>query len=326
MFFSIIIPVYNRPDELSELLQSLTEQVFDKEKIRWEIIVVEDGSNHKSDKVVEQFQHLLPIRYFDRAENVGQGFTRNFAYQQAQGDYFIVFDSDCIVPPDYLQKVYDFLQKNYLDAYGGPDTAHQSFTDTQKAISYAMTSIFSTGGIRGNRKSAERFRPRSFNMGISRQVFEKTGGYIITRMGEDIEFSIRIEKNGFRVGLIPNAFVYHKRRTSFRQFAKQLHFFGRGRINISRFHPEEIKLVHFFPAFFVLFLLSIPLQFLFFKPLAWVSIGLLGIYKVVIFIDALLKIKSFKIAFMSVWAVFIQLTSYGIGFLQEWWRKIREKN
>jgi glycosyltransferase involved in cell wall biosynthesis len=326
VFFSIIIPVYNRPDELGELLQSLTEQVFDKEKISWEIIVIDDGSKQKSDKIVDSFKEKLPIRYFDRAENVGQGFTRNFGYQQARGEYFIVFDSDCIVPPNYLQNVYDFLQKNYLDAYGGPDTAHESFTDTQKAISYAMTSLFSTGGIRGNKKSAERFRPRSFNMGISREVFEKTGGYIITRMGEDIEFSIRIEKNGFRVGLIPDAFVYHKRRTTFKQFFKQLHFFGRGRINISRFHPEEIKLVHFFPAAFVLFLFSIPLQMLVFQPLAWLSLIVLGFYKLLIFFDALQKNKSFKIALMSVWAVFIQLISYGIGFLQEFGRKLREKN
>jgi hypothetical protein len=176
----------------------------------------------------------------------------------AKGDFFIVFDSDCLIPEHYLQAVYNYLEKTPLDAFGGADKAHESFTDTQKAISYAMTSLLSTGGIRGSKTAAEKFRPRSFNMGISRAVYEKTKGYKITRMGEDIEFSIRIEEQGFRTGFIPEAYVYHKRRTNFRQFYKQLHFFGRGRINIWRFFPKELKLVHCFPAVWFLFVLNIP--------------------------------------------------------------------
>lgn len=321
MFFSIVVPVYNRPEELQELLESLTQQLFDTSKIQWEIIIVEDGSKYKSDQVVAKFASILPIRYFDNEQNVGPGFARNFGYSQAQGEYFIVFDSDCLIPKHYLQTVYEALQNNYLDAYGGPDTAHESFTNTQKAISYAMTSLFSTGGIRGNKKSAEKFRPRSFNMGISRQVFEKTGGYIITRMGEDIEFSIRIEKSGFKIGLIPEAFVYHKRRTSLKQFAKQLHFFGRGRVNIARFHPEEIKLVHYLPAFFVLFLLSLPLQLWVTPQVACLSLVMLGVYCLILLTDAYSKTKSLKISLMGVIAVFIQLISYGVGFWQEFIRK-----
>ena len=323
MFFSIIIPIFNRPDELDELLQSLTLQKFDTKTIAFEVVIIEDGSTNKADIICQKYQNQhnqldnnLDIKYFYK-ENTGQGFSRNVGFEKAKGDYFIVFDSDCIIPPNYLQTVSDFLQNNNLDAFGGPDAAHESFTPVQKAISYAMTSLFSTGGIRGNKNSAEKFRPRSFNMGISRKVWETTKGYKITRMGEDIEFSIRIEKAGFNTGLIAEAFVYHKRRTDFGQFYKQLHFFGRGRINIRRFFPEELKLVHTFPAFFVLYLCLSPFLLLFSVKL-WLGHFLSIIfYFSVIFFDALRRTKNLKVAFLSIFAVFSQLSAYGIGFLKE---------
>ena len=320
MFFSIIIPIFNRPDELDELLQSLTLQKFDAnnniQNIDFEVIIIEDGSTNKADIICQKYQNQLNINYFFK-ENTGQGFSRNVGFEKAKGDYFIVFDSDCIIPPNYLQTVFNSLQNNHLDAFGGPDAAHESFTPVQKAISYAMTSVFSTGGIRGNKNSAEKFRPRSFNMGISRKVWETVGGYKITRMGEDIEFSIRIEKAGFKIGLITEAFVYHKRRTDFGQFYKQLHFFGRGRINIRRFFPEELKLVHTFPAFFVLYLCLSPILLAISAKLClWHFLSIL-FYFSVIFFDALRKTKNIKVAFLSIFAVFSQLSAYGIGFLKE---------
>ncbi|MCU0438718.1 MAG: glycosyltransferase [Raineya sp.] len=324
MFFSLIIPVYNRPDELDELLESLTKQVFDTAKIRFEVVVIEDGSKNKADQVAKKYKNQFDLTYFYK-ENAGQGFARNTGFEIAKGDYLVVFDSDALVPPHYLQTVYDFLEKTPLDAFGGADKAHESFTDTQKAISYAMTSLFSTGGIRGNTKSAEKFRPRSFNMGISRAVYEKTKGYKITRMGEDIEFSIRIEDNGFKIGFIPNAYVYHKRRTSFKQFYKQLHFFGRGRINIWRFFPKELKLVHCFPAAFVLYTLASPVGFLIHPFLGLLMTGSLAFYFMVIWIDALIQTKSLKVSLMSVGAVCVQLTAYGIGFMTEAWKEIWKK-
>ncbi|MBC7450397.1 MAG: glycosyltransferase, partial [Cytophagales bacterium] len=241
-FYSIIIPVYNRPVEIRELLQSLTRQTY----TNFEVLVVEDGSKDTCETIVQSFQNRLDVLYFFK-ENTGQGLTRNYAYEKANGDYFIVFDSDCIIPEHYLQSVENRLNSDYLDAFGGPDRAHHSFTPVQKAISYSMTSLFTTGGIRGNKKGVGVFHPRSFNMGISRPVWEKTLGYIITRMGEDIEFSIRMISLGFKVGLIEDAYVYHKRRTNFKQFFRQVHFFGTARINIFRFAPNELKAVHFFP-------------------------------------------------------------------------------
>jgi GT2 family glycosyltransferase len=218
--------------------------------------------------------------------------------------------------------VKNYLFDHHLDAYGGPDGAHESFTATQKAISYSMTSPFTTGGIRGNKKHIGRFHPRSFNMGISREVWEKTGGFILTRLGEDIEFSIRIYTLGFKIGLIPDAVVYHKRRTDFNQFYKQLHFFGRARINIFKHFPSELKAVHFFPALFTLFLLVTLLLNIFNNSLAGVTNFLLAIYILLIFFHSWSKNTSAKVAFLSIIAAFVQLTAYGIGFMQDFWRRI----
>src|SRR6185312_7210272 len=200
MFFSVIIPLYNRPQEIKELLETLVLQTYKK----FEVLVIEDGSAIGAADVVNSFSDKLNVRYFVK-HNEGQGFTRNFGFERAKGDYFVIFDSDCLIPENYLQIVHDSLTANWLDAYGGPDDAHPSFTPVQKAISYAMTSPFTPGRIRGNKKGIGQFHPRSFNMGISRRVWEKAGGFIITRSGEDIEYSIRIHSLGFKIGLIAGA-------------------------------------------------------------------------------------------------------------------------
>ncbi len=322
MKFSVIIPVYNRPDELAELLDSLTKQTY----ADFEVIVVEDGSVNRADAVVESFRNRLKIQYFFK-ENAGQGFARNDGFRLATGDYFVIFDSDALIPPHYFRTVADGLQTNWLDAYGGPDAAHPDFTPVQKAISYAMTSPFTTGGIRGSAKNlGGQYHPRSFNMGLSRTVYEKTGGYRISRMGEDIEFAIRIIENGFITGLIPGAFIYHKRRTDLGAFFRQLRFFGRARINVARFYPNELKLVHWFPALFTIFVVSVPVWYVISPLLAGFSTGLLGAFSGMIFTDALRKEKSLTVAFLSVGAAFVQLTGYGTGFLQEGLKRLREPN
>jgi glycosyltransferase involved in cell wall biosynthesis len=311
--YSIIIPIYNRPDELDELLESLTKQTFKN----FEIIVIEDGSKLKCDQVVEKYSKTLGIKYFFK-ENGGQGFARNYGFERASGDYFVQFDSDAIIPANYFEIVEKHFETEYLDAYGGPDAAHESFTDTQKAINFAMTSVLTTGGTRGKNKNlGGKFHPRSFNFGISKAVYEKLGGYIITRMGEDIEYSIRIIEAGFKVKLIPEAFIYHKRRTSLSQFYKQLFFFGRARINIWRFFPKELKLVHFFPVAFTLFVLSIPLQYLVYYPLGILSLGILFFYLLLVFISSTFENKSILVGIKSIPASFIQLFAYGMGFLKE---------
>jgi len=311
-FFSIIIPVYNRPDEVDELLDSLSRQSYKN----FEVIVVEDGSIKKCDQVVEKYVHELNISYCIK-ENAGQGFARNYGYERAKGAYFIVFDSDCILPKEYLDTVNSSLDNNYLDAYGGPDKVHESFNITQKAISYSYTSILTTGGIRGKKNAVGGFTPRSFNMGISREVFEATGGYVLPFKGEDIEFSTRIKKMGFKIGLIEEAYVYHKRRTSWFQFFKQLHFFGTARINIARFFPDQLKLVHFFPAVFTLGWIATIIMWFVFPALAEILTSLYIIYFVILFFDAIFKTRNLVVAVLGVWAAFLQLTAYGFGFLQE---------
>jgi len=310
--YSIIIPVYNRPDEVDELLESLTQQTYKN----FEVIVVEDGSDEKCDKVVEKYVHELNISYCYK-ENAGQGFARNYGYERAKGEYFIVFDSDCIIPDTYLETVETSLNNTYLDAYGGPDKASDSFTPIQKAINFSMTSTLTTGGIRNKKKALGGFSPKSFNMGISKTVFDTTGGYIIPFKGEDIEFSTRIQKMGYKIGLIEDAYVYHKRRTSWYKFFLQLHFFGTARINIARFFPDQLKLVHFFPAFFTIgLLLTISMWFVY-PSIAKILTVIYSTYFIILLIDAITTTRSLWISILGIWAAFLQLTAYGVGLIQE---------
>src|SRR5690606_19660422 len=317
MFFSIIIPLYNRPQEIDELLFTLEQQDYKN----FEVLIIEDGSKQDARSIIESYSDKINIQYFYK-ENAGQGFARNYGFERAKGDYFIIFDSDCLIPTDYLNIVYDYLNKHYLDAYGGPDAAHDSFSPIQKASSYSMTSPFTTGGIRGNKKHVGTFHPRSFNMGVSREAWEQVGGFKLTRLGEDIEYSIRIQNAGFKIGLIPDAKVFHKRRTDFNQFYKQLHFFGRARINIYKHFPSELKLVHFFPSAFVLFLFGTLIANILSFPIARLGNLLLAIYILLLFVHAWTKTNSLKIALLSVFTSLIQLTAYGLGFIQDFWKRL----
>jgi len=326
MFFSVIVPLYNRPVEIKEMLTSLLDQSYKD----FEVIIVEDGSKKKAEDIVNKFKDKLDVQYYFK-ENEGQGFARNYGFERAKGDFFIVFDSDIIVPKDYFLKVVEGIKEGDLDAFGGPDAAHESFTSIQKAISYSMTSPFTTGGIRGNKKHVGQFHPRSFNLGVSREVWEKTGGFKLSRRSEDIEFSIRMINSGFKVGLIPDAFVYHKRRTSFSQFYKQTYNFGKGRIDIYCLYPQELKPVHALPAVFVLgliFLVMIDVinlltmdEIYFLHILGLIGNSFLTLYTILLFLHALLTTKSLKVAILSVIAAFTQLIAYGSGFLSQFAQK-----
>jgi glycosyltransferase involved in cell wall biosynthesis len=321
MFFSVIIPLYNRPQEIGELLETLTQQTYKQ----FEVLVIEDGSKNDARQIVESYRDKLDITYFYK-DNEGQGFSRNYGFARAKGDYFVVFDSDCLVPTDYFDIVKNYIFNHHLDAYGGPDAAHKSFTPIQQAISYSMTSPLTTGGIRGNKKHIGNFHPRSFNMGISREVWEKTGGFILTRLGEDIEFSIRIQSLGFKIGLIPDAVVYHKRRTNLKQFYKQLHFFGRARINVYKHFPTELKHVHFFPAMFTIYLIFTVGVNIFGWRIADLCNVLLIVYTFLIFFHSLIINKSVIIAFLSILTSILQLVAYGLGFMQDFWKRVILKN
>jgi glycosyltransferase involved in cell wall biosynthesis len=310
--FSIIIPVYNRPQEVDELLSSLVAQTVKS----FEVIIVEDGSSIRCDDVVDRYRNVLTIQYFYKP-NSGPGPSRNVGYQHAQSEYFVVFDSDCIIPPTYLEAVEKSLQQNHWDAWGGPDKAHENFTPIQRAMGYTMASVLTTGGIRGGKKHVGWFQPRSFNMGISRRVFEATSGFKFDRFAEDIEFSIRMRKGGFKVGLIPEAYVYHKRRTNFRQFHNQVFNFGKGRALVGRSHPEEIKLTHWFPTIFSLGILSVPVVGLFNNTLFAIGASMFTLYFAAIFIHSLLVNKTLLVAILSVPSAFLQLWGYGTGFLLE---------
>lgn len=307
--YSLIIPVYNRPDEILELLQSIEKQTF---KGDYEIIIVEDGSQIDCKNIVKEFENKLPITYFYK-ENSGPGASRNYAMQRATGNYFIILDSDCLLPEHYLEAVDDYLKDNFVDCFGGSDTATEHFSDIQKAINYAMTSFFTTGGIRGSKKSLTRFEPRSFNMGISKKAFEQTQGFGKIHPGEDPDLSIRLWKMGFKTSFIETAFVYHKRRISWEKFKTQVSKFGQTRPILNFWHPEYEKIIHFLPTFFLFGLIfSIFDLFFGYKAFIWIYIS----YFCLIFVDSYKIYKSKTISFLSVWAVFIQFLSYGYGFLK----------
>ena len=312
MKYSIIIPVYNRPDEVDELLQSLTQQTLRD----FEVLVVEDGSSVPCRDVVGKYNEQLLLRYFEKP-NSGPGQTRNYGAERSQGEYLIILDSDCILPPDYLAAVEKELQTAPADAFGGPDRAHESFSDIQKAINYSMTSFFTTGGIRGGKKKMDKFYPRSFNMGVRREVYLALGGFSKMRFGEDIDFSIRIFKAGYRCRLFPDARVYHKRRTDLKKFFKQVHNSGIARLNLYKKYPESLKLVHLLPALFTLgtAVLLIGTIFCPYAPLP------LLLYALLVWTDSSLQNHSLRIGFYSIAAAYIQLIGYGTGFWRAWWNR-----
>lgn len=306
---SFIIPVYNRPDEISELLQSFLFLDGNKD---FEIVIIEDGSTIKSDEIVKSYSDSLNITYFFKP-NSGPGDSRNFGMKHAKGNYFIILDSDCILPKGYLSEVLKTLNENFSDCFGGPDAAHESFTKIQKAINFAMTSFISTGGIRGKKNSVDTFQPRSFNMGISKTAFEATNGFGNIHPGEDPDLSIRLTKLGFKTKLIETAFVYHKRRISWSKFYKQVNRFGLVRPILNVWHPETKKITYWFPSVFCLGLL-LALLLCFFKEYRLIMCYL--VYFFVAFIMAMVKTKNASVSILSLFAISIQFLGYGSGFLK----------
>ena len=311
-YFSVIIPVYNRPDEVGELLESLSKQTLKD----FEVLLIEDGSVNRCDTVAQEFDKDLNICYFYK-ENSGRSLTRNYGMERASGEYLIFFDSDCIIPERYFEIVKARLEEDYVDCFGGPDAAHTSFSNLQKAISYSMTSFFTTGGIRGGKKGMEKFTPRTFNMGFSKEVYKRVGGFK-DMFGEDIDLSLRIQKAGFHTVLIRDAFVYHKRRVSFRSFYRQVSVFGRARVDLYLLHPESLKIVHLLPAVFVLGSLILILLSFF---CIWALLPLI-VYFLALFFESLVCNHSLRIAGLSVLTSIIQLGGYGIGFLSAFIKKV----
>lgn len=306
---SLVIPVYNRPEEIVELLESIAEQTYRD----FEVIVVEDGSSRPCKDDISRFESCFKLAYHFKP-NSGPGPSRNYGVQYATGDYVIVLDSDCILPKDYLETVHRSIGTGKIDAFGGPDRANPSFTTTQKAINYSMTSFLTTGGIRGGMKNVEKFHPRSFNMGVRTEVWRKLGGFSEMRYGEDIDFSIRLKEAGYRVVLIPEAWVWHKRRNTLKSFYHQVFHFGQARICLYRLHPTTLKLVHLLPAAFVcgtvLLLLAAPFTH------GWSLLPLL-ILALVMMLDSWRLNRDIKVALLSVATSFIQQFGYGLGFLTE---------
>lgn len=308
--FSIIVPVYNRPTEIDELLESLTKQDFSD---AFEVLIVEDGSENLCEEIVKKYTNQLDLKYLFK-ENTGAGASRNYGMQQATGNYFIILDSDVLIPKEYLTEVSKALNENYTDAFGGPDAAHDSFTPLQKAINYSMTSFLTTGGIRGKKKGVGKFQPRSFNLGISKEAFDKTNGFSKLKVGEDIDLTFRLWKHGFKTQLIEKAFVYHKRRSTIKQFYRQTFAFGTARPLLNKRYPETAKLTYWFPSLFI-----IGFDF----SIIMLVFGYHRFILLYVFYFALISVDSFirnylnpLIGFLSVITTFTQHLGYGLGFLE----------
>lgn len=311
--YSVIVPVYNRIDEVDDLLKSLTTQTFTD----FEVIIVEDGSTVPCEDAVRRYADAIEVKYFYKG-NEGRSIARNYGMERASGDYFIFFDSDCVIPPHYFENLDKTLASRPLDCFGGPDAAHDSFTPTQKAINHSMTSFLTTGGIRGGKISLEKFTPRTFNMGYSRKVYERVGGFR-EMFSEDIDMSTRIRKAGFSIGLIHEAPVYHKRRVDFRKFLRQVYVFGMSRITLYLLYPDSLKLVHWLPAVAVVGAVTLLLLGILVSP--WFLLPL-GLYLLAIWVAALASTHSVKIATLAVPASIIQLGGYGCGFIKAYFTKI----
>ncbi len=312
LHYTFIIPVYNRPEEIDELLRSMASQT----DLNFDVLVVEDGSAEKCDHIIRKYRGHLDIEYYYK-ENTGPGKSRNYGFERARGNYCIFLDSDCILPPQYFASVKQNMAKGYVDAYGGPDRAHADFTPLQKAINYSMTSFFTTGGIRGGSEKVQKFNPRSFNMGFSREVFERTGGFPEIRFakskaaGEDLDLSYQIKKHGFKTALFSDAYVYHKRRTNLRQFFRQVYSFGYSRISIFKRHREALKWLHFVPAAFILASLALLVLGFVKSPCFLIPLAL---HMLLIAADASIKYRSLTLGLLAVLTSYIQLYAYGIGF------------
>ncbi|MBQ5579358.1 MAG: glycosyltransferase [Prevotella sp.] len=343
MKYSIVIPVYNRPEEVDELLSSLLSQSFQD----FEVIVVEDGSKITCREVCDKYTGKLCLSYFMKP-NSGPGQSRNYGAERANGEYLLILDSDVVLPKDYLQAIEDELNTLPCEAFGGPDASHPSFTPVQKAISYSMTSFFTTGGIRGGKAKLDKFYPRSFNMGIRRDVYQTLGGFSKMRFGEDIDFSYRICEAGYKPRLFPQAWVWHKRRTDFRKFFRQVFNSGIARINLEKRHPGTMKLVHMLPMVFTVGVIGLVLLFILglsmyfygewldannLRPTDNMHQGVgfcfciialfpLLLYSFIIFVDSSIKNRSIWVGILSIPAAFVQLMGYGLGFLKAWWKRI----
>ena len=331
MKYSIIVPVFNRPDEVDELLESLCSQTLKD----FEVVIVEDGSQKPCKDVCDKYAGILDLHYYNK-ENSGPGQSRNYGVERAQGEYVIILDSDVVLPNGYLAAVnsqLSIVNSQFSIAFGGPDAAHPSFTPVQKAISYSMTSFFTTGGIRGGKAKLDKFYPRSFNMGIRRDVYQELGGFSKMRFGEDIDFSYRIVEAGYQPRLFPDAWVWHKRRTNFRKFFRQVYNSGIARINLEKRHPGTLKLVHLLPTVFTLGVIGLILisaigrvlmhyddvhRWFWLCAAPWLPILF---YSLIICVDSSIQNKSIKVGFLSIPAAFVQLMGYGFGFIESWWKR-----
>jgi cellulose synthase/poly-beta-1,6-N-acetylglucosamine synthase-like glycosyltransferase len=314
MFYSIILPTFGRPDEVENFLESISLQ----QNKNFEVIIVDGSLDDILHPVIDKYKPIVDLKYLHE-KSLGASESRNLGCTKAKGDFLVFIDSDCVVPPDYFVKVEEFLKLNpKIDAYGCPDAADESFSNLQKAINYAMTSMLTTGGIRGKKKHVGKFQLRGFNMGIRSESFFAVGGYSGMQVAEDIDLSMRLQKAGYQTALIPEAFVYHRRKATLYKFFRQLYFHGKGRIDLHLKHGDALKMVHLLPSFFVLYLFTGIISAFFFKTIFLLFLISFLFYILAVFLNALISNHSMSVGFLSIVTSLELLIAYGLGV----WRNI----
>lgn len=318
--FALISPTFKRPDEVTEFLDSLRKLDYPKDK--FEIILGDGTPGDELRPLIYPYQKDLPLKiYYEEFLPVSN--ARNRAAELSTAQFFIFLDSDCIIPEGYLKAVEFFLDAHpQINLFGGPDAASEDFTDLQKAISFSMTSFLTTGGIRGGSSSVTTYHPRGFNMGISAELFNKVGGYDENFVcGEDVELSMRLIKAGAKSAFIEEAHVFHKRRTSIKQFRRQVFRFGAARPLLAKAHPGNLKITHLFPLAFTVYRHVSAILFLlvFYFNLSVLSLpfAMYVLYMVAVFFSALKK-EGLSVALLAVQTTNTMNAGYGIGFLRNY--------
>ncbi|HJX71736.1 MAG TPA: glycosyltransferase [Bacteroidales bacterium] len=317
MYYSVVLPTYGRPGDVEEFLDSLTRQEYND----FEILVVDATADDSVRQVAEKYLDKLKLNFIYK-KGLGISESRNLGVKLSKGGFVVFIDSDCVVPPSYFTEIEKYLSLNKVDAFGGPDAASKDFTHSQKAINYVMTSFLTTGGIRGKAKRIGRFEPRSFNMGVSRKAFDAVGGYSGMKVAEDIDLSMRLHQAGFKTALIPDAYVYHKRKANLHKFLVQMFMYGKARIDLFMRHREALKITYLMPLFFLIYLLAGLASAFFSKVLFILFLASLIFYALAVFIDSSIQNRSLAAGILSVFAAYGFLVCYGSGLIYNIFRRI----
>lgn len=222
--FSVIIPTYERPAQLTKCLESITHLNYPKDK--FEVIVVDDGSEDPPETIVEAYTEKLDIKLYTQI-NAGPAGARNTGSEKANGKFLAFTDDDCEPDPDWLnafEKEFNKDPKIFLGGHTVNSLSDNPYsTASQELINY-LYSYYNA-----DRNNASFFA--SNNIAVRADLFKKIGGFDVTTLratAEDRELSDRWVYEGNKMTYTIDAIVFHSHAMSLRQFWRQHFNYGRG--------------------------------------------------------------------------------------------------